>query len=39
MNFDYMPLLHHPYGFHIMLAMQLGLAALLLWALRKRGWL
>jgi magnesium transporter len=36
MNFDIIPLAHHPHGFWIMLAVQLGLGALFLAILRKR---
>jgi magnesium transporter len=39
MNFDRIPLAHHPFGFEIMLGLQLGLGALLLMGLKKRGWL
>jgi magnesium transporter len=39
MNFDRIPLAHHPYGFEIMLGMQLLLGIGLLVTLRKRGWL
>jgi magnesium transporter len=39
MNFDYIPLQHHRYGFEIMLGLQLLLGAGLLQILRRRGWL
>jgi magnesium transporter len=35
MNFEHIPLSHHPAGFWIMLALQLGLGAFLVWLLRK----
>ncbi|HEV7990994.1 MAG TPA: magnesium/cobalt transporter CorA [Gemmatimonadaceae bacterium] len=37
MNFDRIPLAHHPWGFEIMLGVQLGLSAVLLIAFRLRG--
>jgi magnesium transporter len=36
MNFERVPLSHHPYGFWLMLALQLGLGALLIVLLRRR---
>jgi magnesium transporter len=39
MNFEHIPLAHHPYGFEIMVAVQAGLSAVLLVILRRRGWL
>jgi magnesium transporter len=39
MNFEHIPLSHHPYGFEIMVALQLGLSAVLLVYLRRRGML
>jgi magnesium transporter len=39
MNFERIPLSHHPYGFEIMFGLQLLLGIGLLVALRKRGWL
>jgi magnesium transporter len=39
MNFEHIPLSHHPYGFEIMVALQLGLSAVLLSYLRRRGML
>jgi magnesium transporter len=35
MNFENMPLSHQPHGFWIMLAVQLGLGAFLIWLLRR----
>ena len=37
MNFEHIPLSHHPWGFEIMLGVQLGLSAILLIAFRMRG--
>lgn len=39
MNLGDIPFSHAPHGFWVMLAVQLGLGALLLWVLRRRGWL
>lgn len=39
MNFDRIPLSAHPYGFLIMLVVQLGLGGGLIWLLRSRHWL
>lgn len=39
MNLGDIPFAHAPHGFWIMLGAQLGLGALLLWVLRRRGWL
>lgn len=39
MNLSDIPLAHAPYGFWIMLGLQLGLGAGLIMLLRKRGWL
>lgn len=39
MNFARIPLSEWPYGFWLMLALQLGLGVGLLWLLRRRGWL
>jgi magnesium transporter len=39
MNFEHIPLSHHPYGFEIMVAFQLVLSAVLLVYLRRRGML
>ncbi|MEO8562432.1 MAG: magnesium/cobalt transporter CorA [bacterium] len=37
MNFERIPLAHHPYGFEIMVGVQLALSAILLIAFRRRG--
>jgi magnesium transporter len=39
MNLGDIPFAHAPHGFWVMLAVQLGLGAALLWVLRRRGWL
>ncbi|MEP7000059.1 MAG: magnesium/cobalt transporter CorA [bacterium] len=39
MNFDRIPLAHHPYGFEIMVAIQLVLGAGLVLALKRMKWL
>jgi len=39
MNFDHIPLAHHPYGFEIMVGLQLALSVVLLLGLRWRGML
>jgi magnesium transporter len=39
MNFEHIPLSHHPYGFEIMVAVQVALAIVLLFGLRRRGML
>ena len=39
MNFADVPLSHWPHGFWVMLALQLGLGAGLIWLLRRFGWL
>ncbi len=39
MNFAHMPLGGSPSGFWLMLALQAGIGAALLWFLRRRGWL
>jgi magnesium transporter len=39
MNFEHIPLAHHPYGFEIMVGVQVALSLLLLVALRRRGML
>lgn len=39
MNFDRIPLSHHPYGFEIMLVIQLALGAILVFALKRLKWL
>lgn len=39
MNFDRIPLKDVPHGFELMLALQLGFGLVLIWVLRKRGWL
>ena len=39
MNFDRIPLAHHPYGFEIMLAIQLALGAILVMTLKRLKWL
>ena len=39
MNFEHIPLSHHPYGFEIMVGLQLALSAVLLGYLRRRGML
>jgi magnesium transporter len=39
MNFADIPLSASPYGFWVMLAVQLGLGGALLWFLRRSGWL
>ena len=39
MNLSDIPLAQYPHGFWVMLSLQLGLGAGLLWLLRKRGWL
>jgi len=37
MNFEHIPLSHHPYGFEIMVAIQVVLAVVLLVGMRRRG--
>ena len=37
MNFDRVPLSHHPHGFAIMMAIQLAIGVLLVWLLRRLG--
>ena len=37
MNFERIPLSHHPYGFEIMVAVQIALAILLIIVMRRRG--
>ncbi|MDQ2664663.1 MAG: magnesium/cobalt transporter CorA [Gemmatimonadota bacterium] len=39
MNFDRIPLSHHPYGFEIMVAIQIGLGAVLVLVLKRLKWL
>lgn len=39
MNFQTIPLSGWPHGFWVMLGVQLGLGAVLIWVLRRRGWL
>ncbi len=39
MNFADIPLGSYPHGFWLMLALQLGLGGMLIWVLRRRGWL
>jgi magnesium transporter len=39
MNFEHIPLSHHPYGFEIMVAVQVALSVVLLIAMRRRGML
>jgi len=39
MNFDRIPLSHHPYGFEIMVAIQLALGATLVFTLRRLKWI
>jgi magnesium transporter len=39
MNFEHIPLSHHPYGFEIMVAAQVALSIVLLIAMRRRGML
>lgn len=39
MNFDRIPLSHHPHGFEIMVAIQLGLGAVLVLVLKRLKWL
>jgi magnesium transporter len=39
MNFDRIPLAHHPYGFEIMVVIQLGLGAVLVMTLKRLKWL
>jgi len=39
MNFEHIPLAHHPYGFEIMVAIQVGLSLVLMVAFRRRGML
>ena len=39
MNFDHMPELHWRYGYALVLAFMAGLCGLLLWLLRRNGWL
>ena len=39
MNFTDIPLSGWPHGFWVMLAVQLGLGGVLVWTLRRRGWL
>jgi magnesium transporter len=38
MNFDNMPLLHHPHGVYIVSGFMAALAAVLLYAFKKTGW-
>ncbi len=37
MNFEHIPLSHHPYGFEIMFAVQIALSVVLLVVMRRRG--
>jgi Mg2+ and Co2+ transporter CorA len=37
MNFERIPLSHHPHGFAIMVALQVALAIVLLLIMRRRG--
>jgi magnesium transporter len=39
MNFEHIPLAHHPYGFEIMVAIQVAVSLGLLVAFRRRGML
>jgi magnesium transporter len=39
MNFQDIPISNWPHGFWVMLGVQLGLGGMLLWVLRRRGWL
>jgi len=39
MNFAHLPLERTPYGFEIMVVLQLALGMGLIWVLRRRGWL
>lgn len=39
MNFAHIPLSDWPHGFWVMLAAQLGLGGVLIWMLRRNGWL
>jgi len=39
MNFEHIPLAHHPYGFEIMVAVQVAVSLILLVAFRRRGML
>jgi len=39
MNFEYLPLLHHPYGFAIVSVGMVVIALGMLWFFRKRGWI
>jgi magnesium transporter len=39
MNFEFMPELHWRYGYLIVWAIFLGLASVMLWLFRRRGWL
>lgn len=39
MNFDYMPELHHPYGYFIILGLMLAISMLIYFWFYKRGWL
>jgi magnesium transporter len=39
MNFERIPLSHHPYGFEIMVAVQVAVSIVLLLGMRRRGWL
>jgi len=39
MNFDYIPELHNPYGYFILLAIMGGITATLLWLFRRFRWL
>jgi magnesium transporter len=39
MNFDYMPELHSRYGYYGVWGLMVGIAGLMLWLFRKRGWI
>jgi Mg2+ and Co2+ transporter CorA len=39
MNFDHIPLQHHPYGFEIMVGAQLALGLMFLVGMRRKGML
>ena len=38
MNFENLPLLHHPYGVYIASAIMAGLVGIMLYAFKRTGW-